>query len=475
MVARGNPEAPTRVNASRRKVLTLVAMTLGFVVVQLDVTVVNVALRAVSSSLQSGVAGLQWMVNAYTIAFASFMLTAGSVGDRYGAKRIFIAGFAIFVVASLGCGFAPNIGLLIFFRALQGLGAAILVPCSLSLLNHAYTSDEERTKALGVWAAGASAALAAGPVLGGALIAAIGWRSIFFINLPLGLAGMWLTWRYSEETTRSENREIDYWGQSLGIVSLAALAASTIEGGSLGWSNQWVLAGFAIALIAIIAFVWVEARSKAPMLPLTLFNERVFTSATLVGLFTNVAFYGLIFVLSLFFQELRNYSALKTGIAFVPMMAIILAANLAAGPLSSRTGPRALMVAGQASFAIGCFMLLQTAPQTPFIAMLPQLLAIGAGIGLTVPPMTSVLLGSVEKHLSGIASGVLNSSRQAGSVFGVALFGSLIADKEQFVRGLHTSLLISAIAVSCGCAIALLVRPAKSTGVKSKPKLGLAA
>jgi MFS transporter, DHA2 family, methylenomycin A resistance protein len=166
---------------------------------------------------------------------------------------------------------------------------------------------------------------------------------------------------------------------------------------------------------------------------------------------------------------------LKTGIAFVPMMAIILAANLAAGPLSSRTGPRALMVAGQASFAIGCFMLLQTAPQTPFIAMLPQLLAIGAGIGLTVPPMTSVLLGSVEKHLSGIASGVLNSSRQAGSVFGVALFGSLIADKEQFVRGLHTSLLISAIAVSCGCAIALLVRPAKSTGVKSKPKLGLAA
>jgi DHA2 family methylenomycin A resistance protein-like MFS transporter len=470
-----NLAAPVNADAARRKVLTLVAMTLGFVVVQLDVTVVNVALRAVGSSLQSGVAGLQWMVNAYTIAFASLMLTAGSVGDRYGAKRIFIAGFAVFVVASLGCGLAPNIGLLIFFRAVQGLGAAMLVPCSLSLLNHAYISDQERTKALGVWAAGASAALAAGPVLGGALIAAIGWRSIFFINLPLGLVGILLTWRYSEETTQTENHEIDYWGQFLGIVSLAAVAASTIEGGSLGWSNRWVLVGFALGLVAIIAFLWVEARSKAPMLPLTLFNERVFTSATLVGFLTNIAFYGLIFVLSLFFQELRSYSALKTGIAFVPMMAIILAANLAAGPLSSRIGPPALMVAGQALFAIGCFMLLRAAPETSFMAMLLQLLAIGAGIGLTVPPMTSVLLGSVEKRMSGIASGVLNSSRQVGSVFGVALFGSLIAHKAQFVRGLHTSLLISAIAASCGCAIALLVKPMKSTDVKSKPKLSLAA
>jgi MFS transporter, DHA2 family, methylenomycin A resistance protein len=456
----GNLAVPVKTGATRRKVLTLVAMTLGFVVVQLDVTVVNVALRAVSSSLQSGVAGLQWMVNAYTIAFASLMLTAGSIGDRYGAKRIFIAGFAIFVAASLGCGLAPNIGLLIFFRALQGLGAAVLVPCSLSLLNHAYTSDEERTKALGVWAAGASAALAAGPVLGGALIAAIGWRSIFFINLPLGLAGIWLTWRYSEETSQTENRAIDYWGQFLGIVSLTAVAASTIEGGSLGWSNRWVLFGFALGLVAIIAFLWVEATSKSPMLPLTLFNERVFTSATLVGFLTNIAFYGLIFILSLFFQELRSYSALKTGIAFVPMTAIILAANLAAGSLSSRTGPRVLMVAGQALFALGCFMLLQAGPETSFMAMLLQLLAIGAGIGLTVPPMTSALLGSVEKRMSGVASGVLNSSRQIGSVFGVALFGSLIADKEQFVRGLHTSLLISAIAVSCGCVIALLAKPA---------------
>jgi MFS transporter, DHA2 family, methylenomycin A resistance protein len=300
---------------------------------------------------------------------------------------------------------APNIGLLIFFRALLGLGDAILVPCSLSLLNHAYISDEERTKALGVWAAGASAALAAGPVLGGALIAAIGWRSIFFINLPLGLAGIWLTWRYAEETSRTENREIDYWGQSLGIVALAAMAASINESGSLGWSNRWMLGGFALALISIIAFVWVEAKSKVPMLPLALFNERLFTSATLVGLHTNVAFYGLIFVLSLFFQELRSYSALKTGIAFVPMMAIILVANFASGP-SARSGPRALMVAGQALFAIGCFTLLQAALQTPFMAMLLQLFAIGAGIGLTVPPMTSVLLGSVEKRMSGIASGV---------------------------------------------------------------------
>ena len=201
----------------RTQPLTLAAMSLGFVVVQLDVTIVNVALRRIGESVGGGVAGLQWVVNAYSVVFASLILTAGAAGDRFGAKRVFIAGFRIFVLASLGAGIAPNLSLLVLARALQGLGAAILVPCSLALLNHAYATDEARTNAIGVWAAGVSVALAAGPVVGGLLIAAIGWRSIFFMNVPIGVLGIWLTWQYAQDTTQLRNRELDLPGQAIAI------------------------------------------------------------------------------------------------------------------------------------------------------------------------------------------------------------------------------------------------------------------
>src|SRR3954471_6054713 len=193
--------------------LTLAAMSLGYGVVQLDLTIVNTALNAIGTSLGGGVAELQWVVNAYTIAFAAFILTAGTLGDRVGAKRIFMAGFALFTLASAACALAPNAGILILARCIQGLAAAILVPNSLALLNHAYADDRARGRAVGIWAAGASLALTAGPLVGGALIALIGWRSIFLVNLPIGLAGLWLTRRFADETTRSPDREIDLPGQ----------------------------------------------------------------------------------------------------------------------------------------------------------------------------------------------------------------------------------------------------------------------
>lgn len=448
---------------SRTKALTLAAMSLGYVVVQLDVTIVNVALQHIGSSVGGGVSGLQWVVNAYTVVFAALILTAGAAGDRFGARRVFITGFAIFVVASLGAGIAPSLFLLIFARALQGLGAAILVPSSLALLNHAYPSDEERTHAVGVWAAGASVALAAGPVIGGVLIAAIGWRSIFFINLPIGLIGIWLTWRYAEETTRTQTRELDLPGQGLAIFALADVAAAMIEGGKAGWTHPAVLAGYALFAAAAAAFVVVEGRSKSPMLPLSLFRERTFSASTLIGLLINIAYYGLIFVLSLFFQEIKNYTALRTGLAFLPMTAIVLASNLSAARVTARFGPRLPILFGQAVFVAGCVCLLWVTPGTPYFHMAFQLLAIGGGLGLVVPPLTSVLLGTVEKKRSGIASGVLNSSRQAGSVMGVSLFGSLIAQKTRFLHGFHASLLISAVVVLIGCFLALLIQARKKS------------
>src|SRR6185312_11093232 len=249
------------------KSLTLAAMSLGYGVVQLDVTIVNTALDSIGSSLGGGVSELQWVVSAYTIAFAALILTAGALGDRVGAKRVFMAGFAIFTAASVACGLAPDALTLIVARAVQGLGAAILVPNSLALLSHAYPDDKSRGRAVGIWAAGASLTLTAGPLVGGSLIALVGWRWIFFVNLPIGLLGLWLTWRFAAETTRAPQREVDLPGQLAAIAALGSLAGAIIEGGAIGWSHPWVLAGFTAFAVLAVLFVAQERSARQPMLP----------------------------------------------------------------------------------------------------------------------------------------------------------------------------------------------------------------
>src|SRR6202795_5073357 len=261
--------------------LTLAAMSLGYGVVQLDVTIVNTALDSIGTSLGGGVSELQWVVSSYTIAFAAFILTAGALGDRLGAKRIFMAGFAVFTAASVACALSPSAALLIAARAAQGLGAAILVPNSLALLSHAYPDEKGRGRAVGIWAAGASLALISGPLLGGALIALVGWRSIFLVNLPIGLGGLWLSWRYATETTRSPQREIDLPGQLAAIACLGCLAGAIIEGGTLGWRHPFVIAGFAASAVLAVLFVLQEWRAPQPMLPLSLFGHRLFALTSL--------------------------------------------------------------------------------------------------------------------------------------------------------------------------------------------------
>src|ERR1700744_3354685 len=282
--------------------LTLAAMSLGYGVVQLDVTIVNTALNSIGASLGGAVAGLQWVVSAYTIAFAAFILTAGALGDRIGAKRVFMAGFALFTAGSVAFARSPQAMILIAARGVQGFGAAILVPNSLALLSHAYPDDKARGRAVGIWAAGASLALTAGPLVGGGLIALVGWRSIFLVNLPIGLAGLWLSWRYASETTRSPSREIDLLGQLAAIATLGCLAGAIIEGGALGWNHPVVIAGLVAAAVLAILFVVQERRASQPMLPLSLFAHRMFALTAMVGLLVNVAFYGLIFIFSLYFQ-----------------------------------------------------------------------------------------------------------------------------------------------------------------------------
>jgi DHA2 family methylenomycin A resistance protein-like MFS transporter len=436
---RDAPRARSRLTTS----LTLAAMSLGYGVVQLDVTIVNTALDAMGRSLGGGVAELQWVVSAYTIAFAAFILTAGALGDRIGAKRVFMAGFAIFTAASLACALAPNAAVLIGARLIQGLAAAILVPNSLALLNHAYPGGKERGRAVAIWAAGASLALTAGPFVGGGLIALVGWRAIFLVNVPIGLAGLWLSWRYAEETTRSLSREIDLPGQLAAIGALGALAGAIIEGGALAWSHPAVIAAFVAATLLAALFVWREQHTAQPMLPLSLFGNRMFALTSLVGLLVNIAIYGLIFVLSLYFQRINGLSAWQTGLAFVPMMAAVLPVNLIAPRVAERIGACMTMSVGASVSALGCLGMLGIAADTRYWAICAQMIAISGGLGLLVPPLTSTLLGSVEKARSGIAAGVLNATRQTGSVLGVALFGSLVASQSTFMSGLHAALIIS--------------------------------
>jgi DHA2 family methylenomycin A resistance protein-like MFS transporter len=423
---------------------TLVAASLGFSVIQLDVFVVNVGIKTIGAELGGGTSALQWVVSAYTLMLASFILTAGALADRFGARRMYCTGFVVFVAASLACGLAPTMGVLIAARAAQGVGAAVLGACSLALLNHTFHDPAERTRAVGLWAAGASAALALGPVLGGLLIAGFGWRSIFFINLPIGAAGFWLTRRYARETPPAF-RQLDLTGLVAIVAALGGLAFALIQGGATGFISLPVITALAIAAMAAAIFVRTEATEREPMLPLALFRRLAFAGPALLGLMINVAFYGLVFLFSLLLQKEDGFSALATGLAFLPLAGSVFAANLVSGRLSALIGSRVVILIGLGAMFAGCLSLLWVGAGTPFGELVLQQMVLAGGIGLLVPQMTSLLMGSVDRSRSGIAAGTLNAMRQAGSVLGVAVFGSLVSGpgSGRFTSGLHVALVLS--------------------------------
>lgn len=448
-----------------RPTLTLIGSALGFVVVLLDVSVVNVALDAFRSSFSTNVAGLEWVVNAYTLIFASLLLMAGALGDRFGARRIFLAGFVLFTAASVACGLAPTLAALVAARIVQGAGAALLVPNSLSLIQQAFPDQEERSRAVGWWGAAGGIALAAGPVAGGFLVAHFGWRSIFLINLPIGLIGLAMTLRFARPSPANVHQSLDVQGQVAAVVALSALAIALIDAGHLGWSHPRIIIALLVAVIGAAAFIAIEGRKAAPMLPLSLFRVRTFTIASISGILVNFAYYGLVFVFSLFFQWQMKLSPQMTGLAFLPMTVVLMAVNIIAGRLITRLGARRLMVLGQSLAAIG-YLLLIPALQTDLYAALvvPMLLA-ASGIALMVPTMTNLTLSSVEASRAGIASGVLNTARQIGGMLGVALCGYFVRDNDpsQFAAGLYLSLSIAVALLIFGGLLSFF-------GLDSKPK-----
>ncbi|MGO4727903.1 MULTISPECIES: MFS transporter [unclassified Inquilinus] len=439
-----------------RRAARLTALSLGIVVVQLDVTIVNVALDQIHALMPGGVAGLQWVVNGYTLAFASLLLTGGALGDRFGARRLYLAGFALFTLASAACGLAPSGTVLIAARVGQGLGAALLMPCSLALLAHAYHDAGERMRAIGIWAGAGGMAMVAGPVVGGALVALFGWRSIFLVNLPIGAIGIWLTLRFTVETEGRHSRALDIPGQVLAVVALVALTGSIIEGAPLGWTHPAVLGGLALFLVAGAGFLAVEARSRVPMMPLGLFRHPVFSTVSLIGFLMNAGFYGSTFLLSLYFQGPLGLSPFVTGLAFVPMTGLIALINVVAGRIAAQRGARLPMVSGLCLTVAGFGALaLVMGPATDYGAIWWTLLMIGCGTALTVPPMTAALLATVDRARAGIASGVLNAVRQTGGAIGVAVLGA-IGGGGASIEGMRLAMLLSGGALLLGLVAAIV-------------------
>ncbi len=430
---------------------TTITTSLGFLLVQLDVSIVNVALPSIGAAAHTGVTGLQWVVDSYALIFASLLLSAGAVGDRLGARRTFVSGLLLFMVASLGCALAPNAVALIMARAVQGAGAATLLPCSLALLNHACHGDTTaRAKAVSLWTAAGSIGLAIGPVLGGALVTWFGWRSIFLINLPIGAIGMWLALRCLDETSTHAGSS-DIAGQVLAILTLFCLTGAVIEAGSLGWSSPIVWVGLALAGSGCCGFIRVEYCRAQAMLPLDFFRHPTFSAATLVGFLLNLTLYGAVFVLGLYFQQVDRWSPVRSGVALLPFAVAIFIANVAAGRLAAIASPRSIMTGGLLIAAFGIWLLHDISSATRYNTMLPGLVLLPLGIGFAVPVMTSSLLGTVPRPRAGVASGVLNAVRQAGGAIGVALFGALMSNTASGIAGvcaMGTLLLVLAAAVA---------------------------
>jgi MFS transporter, DHA2 family, methylenomycin A resistance protein len=451
----------------------LVATSLGFVVVQLDVTIVNLALPRIAQDLRTGVAGLQWVVDAYTLSFAVLLLSAGVLGDRFGARRMYVLGFMTFGFASLGCGLAPSTPVLIASRTLQGVGAALLLPSSLSLLNHAsHHEDRLRARAVAAWTAAGGVSIAAGPVVGGLLLASLGWRSIFLVNLPLCALAIWLTFRAVPEPPRAEHPPaLDPAGQLLAVLALAGLTGAIIELRPLGIIHPLVLAGLALAAVSAPALVAMEARKRDPMLPIDLFRRPSFGAAVVFGILVNLTYYGVIFVLSLYLQRALGYSAPAAGLAFLPLTATFIVSNVASGWMTGRIGSRAPMICGGLVGALGFTLLCFLGAESRYLSMLPAFLLIPLGMGLAVPAMTTSILASAERARAGTASAVLNAARQAGGAVGVALFGGLAAG--DLVGGLRASGLLSAGLLGVAAALAgfglraRTVRPARPSTRRS--------
>ena len=437
----------------------LTAALLGFFMISLDATAVNVALPAIGRSLGGATSGQQWVVDGYTVPFAALLISAGAVSDRLGARPVFGWGLVVFAAASAGCGLAPGLPVLIAARVVQGGAAAVMLPSALALVRQAFAEPAARARAVAVWSAGGAAAIAAGPVLGGILTSTAGWRTIFFVNLPVGTAALVLLLLRAPRSPRLA-APLDLAGQLTAVLGLAALAFAVITGGSGGFARPSVLTALVVAALAGGCFLVVESRAARPMVPLALFRSPVVITCVGTGFSINTAFYGVAFVLSLYFQRVLGEPAITAGLLFLPMTGLLTVANLMSARVAARWGHHVPVRAGLGLGTLGMLLLAFARGRTGMeVALVPA----GAGLGFALPSLTFLLLDSLPPAQAGLAGGLFNAGRQTGGALAVATFGTLVSGS--FLAGMRVSMLISAalLLFSTVAAVAVFRRPAVIT------------
>ena len=449
--------------------LTLGALAFALFMIMLDNTIVNVALPAIGDDLGVGLSELEWTVNAYALTFAVLLLLGGELADYLGRRRIFLLGLTVFTLASLACGLSTSVAMLVGARAVQGLGAALMLPAALGTIPVLF-APHERGTAIGVWAGASLTALTIGPLVGGLVVEHLSWHWIFYVNVPIGVVGLVAALLLVPEShDRSHAQRLDGAGLVTSAVGLFALTFALIEGSAYGWGSPLIVGSFAAAAAGLVGFVIVERRQRLPMLDLSLFADRTFAGANAVALLSILALFGVFFLFPIYLQSVLEFSALETGATFLPMTLVLAATTPLAGRLCDRCGPRLPMTVGMTVVALALALAARLDAEAGFWSVAPTLLVAGIGFALTMTPMTAAVLMSAPDDKAGVASAVVNTFRQIGGALGVALMGAIVsaslhgaapADPRfaaAFVDGFQLALLIGAAIALAGAATAALL------------------
>jgi EmrB/QacA subfamily drug resistance transporter len=438
-------------------ILAICCMSLFLVT--MDMTIVNVALPAIGRDLHASVSGLQWSIDGYTVVIASFLMLAGSTADRFGRRRIFLAGLTLFSLGSFLCSLAPTISVLVLYRVIQALGGSMLNPVAMSIIVNTFTVPRERARAIGLWGAVTGVSMAAGPLLGGVLTQTIGWRSIFAVNVPIGLAAIALTLRFVPESRAKEARRFDPVGQTLTVIAFSTLISALIEGPQVGWLSPAIVGGFAVAAVAFAALVAYELRRFEPLIDLRFFRSVPFSAATAIAVLAFTAFGGFLFLTSLYLQEARGLSALDAGLCMLPTAGAMFVCSPLSGRLVGAKRARVAMVIAGAAMSIGALLLTGLRVDLSLAHLLVAFAVIGVGMGMVNPPITNTAVSSIPRAQAGLAAALASTSRVVGASLGVALAGSIVdrgTDTAAGVRFGSSTHPFWWLVVGCGLVIAAL-------------------
>jgi EmrB/QacA subfamily drug resistance transporter len=450
----------------RRKWWTLAAVSFGLFMIMLDNTVVNVALPSIQRELGAGLSELQWIVTGYALSFAAFMLIGGKLADAYGRRLIFVVGMVVFTLSSLACGLADSGDMLIAARVVQGVGAAMMNPSTLSIIAATFP-PRERGTAIGIWAGVSALALAIGPLVGGLLTEHLNWSWIFFVNIPVGIVGIAASFLLIPESRDETHERLDLPGLFTSGLGLFALTYGLIEANAYGWTSARILGSFAVAVISLAAFISLERRQRAPMLDLSLFRSGTYAGANVAMLLVALAMFGVFFFVSLYMQNVLGYSAVQAGAAFLPMTILVIVVAPIAGKASDRVGSRWLMVAGMLLLGVQLLYFSQLGADAGYWNLLPAMLVGGLGMSLAMTPTAAAATRAVPVDKAGVGSAVLNAMRQVGGSLGIAMMGAIMAHEaggstsvDAFMDGFHASLLVASVIAFAGAIVAAaLVRP----------------